>query len=272
MTIDDTADTAARFLDLHAGPDPLLLPNAWDVGTAKALAFLGFDALATTSSGHAATLGRRDGGVSRDEALAHAEALVTGVGVPVSADLENGFADDPEGTAETVRLAVATGLAGCSIEDWDRTRGELYDVDRARERMQAAAEAAHGGARRIVLTGRAENFFRGKPDIADTVNRLQAYQEAGADVLYAPGITEPDDIEAVVAAVDRPVNVLAKPGVPAVAELGKLGVRRVSVGGAFAMAAYGALAQAANELLHEGTYGFHTQVAEAGAIRGAFDA
>jgi 2-methylisocitrate lyase-like PEP mutase family enzyme len=234
-----------------------LLANAWDAGTAKILAFLGFQALATTSAGHAATLGRHDGAVTRDEAIAHAATLVAATELPVSADLENGFADDPERTAETVRLTVAAGLAGCSVEDWDPTRGEIYELGLAREKV--AAEAAQG---RLVLTGRAENHIRGVSDLADTITRLQAYQEAGADVLYAPGLVAAEDIRQVVTSVDRPVNVLARPGAPAVAELGRLGVRRVSVGGAFALVAYGALATAARELLDEGTYGF---LAEAGS-------
>jgi 2-methylisocitrate lyase-like PEP mutase family enzyme len=248
----------------------LLLGNAWDVGTAKVLAFLGFRALATTSSGHAATLGRSDGGVTRDEALAHAAALVGATDLPVSADLEDGFADDPTGAAETVRLAARTGLAGCSIEDWSRTRRVLNDLDLAADKVAAAAEAAHAGG--LVLTARAENHIRGVDDLDDTITRLQAYQEAGADVLYAPGLTDAGDIARVVASVQRPVNVLARPGVPPVAELGRLGVRRVSVGGGFALVAYGALAQAAQELLGTGTYGYWDTAGKAAALRGAFDA
>lgn len=263
-----SSDRASRFLALHQGPGPLLLANAWDVGTAKALAFLGFQALATTSSGHAATLGRSDGAVTRDEAIAHAADLVAATDLPVSADLEDGFADDPEQTAETVRLALDAGLAGCSVEDWSRTRGQINDLGLARAKIEAAAEAAKG---KLVLTGRAENHIRGVSDLADTIVRLQAYQEAGADVLYAPGLTDAEDIRRVVESVDRPVNVLARPGVPAVAELARLGVRRVSVGGAFSLVAYGALVTAARELLDEGTYGFLSQARSAGVLRGAFD-
>ena len=257
------------FLAMHAGPEPLLLGNAWDVGTARTLAFLGFRALATTSSGHAATLGRHDGDVTRDEALAHAETLVGATALPVSADLEDGFADDPAGTAETVRLAARTGLAGCSIEDWSRTRQVIHDLDLAVEKVAAAAEAAHAGG--LVLTARAENHIRGVDDLDDTITRLQAYERAGADVLYAPGLTDAEDIRRVVTSVQPPVNVLARPGVPPVAELGRLGVRRVSVGGAFALVAYGALAAAARELLDEGTYGYWSTAREAAALRGAFD-
>lgn len=267
----DGSELAGRFLALHGGPDPLLLANAWDLGTAKVLAFLGFQALATTSSGHAAALGRHDGAVTRDEAITHAAGLVMATDLPVSADLEDGFADDPEQTAETVRLALDAGLAGCSVEDWSRTQGKINDIGLARAKVEAAAEAAHGGTRRLVLTGRAENHIRGVSDLADTIARLQAYQEAGADVLYAPGLTEAAHIRRVVESVDRPVNVLARPGLPPVAELGRLGVRRVSVGGGFALVAYGALATAARELLQQGTYGFLHQAGEAAALRGAFE-
>lgn len=264
------AGMTADFLALHDGPEPLLLANAWDVGTAKALAFLGFRALATTSSGHAASLGRDDGGITRDEALAHAATLAGATELPVSADLEDCFADDPAGAAETVRRAARTGLAGCSIEDWSRTRHVINDLDLATEKVAAAAGAAHAGG--LVLTARAENHIHGVDDLDDTITRLQAYQQAGADVLYAPGLTDADDIARVVESVQRPLNVLARPGVPPVAELGRLGVRRVSVGGAFALVAYGALAAAATELLEEGTYGYWATAGRADALRGAFAA
>jgi 2-methylisocitrate lyase-like PEP mutase family enzyme len=257
------------FLALHAGPEPLLLGNAWDVGTAKVLAFLGFRALATTSSGQAAGLGRRDGAVTRDEALAHAEAIAGATVLPVSADLEDCFADDPAGAAATVRLAAGTGLAGCSIEDWSRTAHAVVDRDLAAAKVAAAAEAAHADG--LVLTARAENHIRGVDDLDDTIARLQAYERAGADVLYAPGLTDARDIRRVVGSVGRPVNVLARPGVPPVAELGRLGVRRVSVGGGFALAAYGALATAARELLEEGTYGYWDTARRGSAVLAAFD-
>jgi 2-methylisocitrate lyase-like PEP mutase family enzyme len=242
-----------RFLELHRPGRPLLLPNPWDQGSAKILASLGFAALATTSSGFASTLGRPDGSVTLDEALLHAAAIVGATDLPVSADLENCFADDPEGVAHTVRLAAETGLAGCSIEDWSGSR--LYDHAEAADRVAAAAAAARDGG--LVLTARAENYLRGNPDLPDTIARLQAYQEAGADVLYAPGLTRIQDIAALVSSVDRPVNVLAVPGVPPVAELAEAGVSRVSVGGAFAFAALSALVDAATELRDKGTYGFH---------------
>jgi 2-methylisocitrate lyase-like PEP mutase family enzyme len=244
----------SSFLDLHRPGQPLLLPNPWDIGSARVLAALGFQALATTSSGFAATLGRPDMSVTRDEAIGHAAALAAAVDVPVSADLENGFADGPDGVAETVALAVAAGLAGCSIEDaTGREDDPIYVAALAVERVAAAVEAAGDD---LVITARAENFLHGRPDLADTIARLQSFQEAGAHVLYAPGITAPDQIRAVVTSVDRPVNVLALPTAPPVAELADLGVARISVGGAFAFAALGALAEAARELLEQGTYGF----------------
>jgi 2-methylisocitrate lyase-like PEP mutase family enzyme len=261
------AGKSRRFLDLHRPGQPLLLPNPWDQGTAKILASLGFRALATTSSGFAATLGRNDGSVTLDEALAHAAAIVAATDLPVSADLENCFADTSDGVARTVRLAGQAGLAGCSIEDFSGTR--LYDRAEAADRVAAAAAAARDGD--LVLTARAENYLYGNLDLADTIARLQAYQEAGADVLYAPGLTQIEDIRAVVSAVDRPVNVLAMPGVPPVAELAGAGVSRISVGGAFAFAALSALVDAATELRDRGTYGFHAGTAAGrSAARAAF--
>jgi 2-methylisocitrate lyase-like PEP mutase family enzyme len=268
------AEKADRFLALHHADRPLLMPNPWDVGSAKLLESLGFEALATTSSGHAATLGRLDGSVSRDEAIAHAATIVAATDLPVSADFENGFADDPEGVAATVRDALLAGLAGCSIEDsTGRPEAPIYEVGVAAARVAAAAEAAHSGPVRLALTARAENFLHGRADLADTIARLQAYQEAGADVLYAPGLRDPDDIRSVVAAVDLPVNVLALPGAPSVSELAEAGVKRVSVGGAFAFAALGAVVEAARELLDHGTYGYGA-LAKTGsqAVRAAFGA
>ncbi len=258
------AEKAARFLELHRHERPLLLANAWDVGSAALLQSLGFQALATTSSGYAASLGRLDYGISREEALAHAAQLAAAVDVPVSADMEECFALDPAGVAETVRLALDTGLAGCSIEDWDPREQRLYGIDEAAERVAAAAQAAHAGPVHFVLTARAENHLRGNPDVADTIARLLAYQQAGADVLYAPALDQPEDLRELLAAVELPVNVLARAATPPVAQLAELGVARVSVGGSFAFAAYGAAVRAARELLDEGTYGF-TELTAAGA-------
>lgn len=262
-------EKAELFLALHQRDTPLLMPNPWDVGSAKVLAAMGFDALATTSSGFAATLGRLDGAVTRDEAVAHAAVIVSAVDVPVSADFENCFAHEPAGVAETIELGIGAGLAGASLEDWD---GEaIYDIGLATERMAAAAEAAHRGDVHLVLTGRAENHIHGRDDLADTIARLQRYQEAGADVLFAPGVTAPDDLRRLLAEVDRPVNVVARPGCPPVAELGALGVRRVSVGGWFALAAFGAGIAAATELRDHGTFGYLDQAGiGATAVRSAF--
>ncbi len=268
----DQAQLAQRFLDLHARGTPLLLPNPWDVGSCKLLTSLGFHALATTSSGFAATLGRLDGDVTRDEALAHAAAIADATPLPVTADLENGFADDPAGVAETVRLAIEAGLAGCSIEDFTGDEeGPMYCLEHAVARIAAAAQAAHSGPVHLVLTARAENHLHGVSDLDDTIARLRAYGEAGADVVYAPGLTRIEDIRRVVAETGRPVNVLTFPGVPPVGELAAAGVARVSVGGAFAFAATGAVVAAARELREEGTYGFLENVPTGiRAVRSAF--
>jgi 2-methylisocitrate lyase-like PEP mutase family enzyme len=263
---------AEHFLALHDAPTPLLLPNPWDRGSAKLFASLGFEALATTSSGSAAAMGRLDGSLSRDEALEHASSIVDATDLPVSADLENGFADDPDGVAETVERALRTGLAGLSVEDFSRDPEEhIYDVGLAAERVAAAAEAAHHGDVRLVLTARAENHIRGRDDLDDTIRRLQRYQEVGADVLFAPGLTRAEDIQRLVASVDRPVNVLAFPGCPSVAELAAIGVRRISVGGAFAFVALGAAIEAARELREQGTYAYLSRAREGlVAARAAF--
>ena len=251
------ADSAERFLALHHGDEPFLMPNAWDRGSARLLASLGFPALATTSSGFAATLGRLDGSVTREEALAHGADLVDAADVPVSADLENGFAHDPAGVAETVAGALDAGLAGCSIEDYaGRADDRIYDIGLATERVAAAVEVAHAGPVHLVLTARAENHIHGRDDLDDTIARLQAYQEAGADVLFAPGVIALDDVRRLVSSVDRPISVLVLPGGPSVAELAAAGVRRLSVGGAFAYTALGAVVEAARELMDHGTYGF----------------
>ena len=250
-----------EFLALHVPGDPLLIPNPWDAGTARALAALGFRALATTSAGFAATLGRFDGNVTREEAVTHGEQIAAAVDVPVSADLENCFADDPGGVAETIEQAVAAGLAGCSVEDWSGS--EIYDLGLAKERVAAAVDAAAG---RLVITARAENHLHGRPDLADTIARLQAFQDAGADVLYAPGPTAAADIKAIVEQTDRPVNVLPLAGSPTVAELAGLGVARISMGSHFSRVIFGALARAGRELLEQGTYGFLELGAEGSAL------
>lgn len=262
MTLDGIA---GHFLALHRRDRPLLQPNAWDAGTARILASLGFEAIATTSAGFAATLGRHDGSLTRDEAIAHGADLVAAVAIPVAADTENGFADDPAGVADMVTRAAATGLAGCSVEDYTGRRDDpFYDLAAAKDRIAAAAEAAHRGPVHIVLTARAEVVLRGG-ELADAIARLQAYQEAGADVLYAPGIRTAEDIRAVVSSVDLPVNVLVMPGCPPIDELAALGVARVSVGSAFTWAALATLVESATELLERGTYDFYDRPAGADA-------
>lgn len=250
-------DKTARFLALHGGPSPLLIPNPWDAGSARLLASMGYQALATTSSGFAATLGLLDGAVGRDAALSHSADIVAATELPVSADLENGFGDHPDEVAATARGAVQAGLAGFSIEDFTGDSGRpIYDLSLACERIAAAAEVAHGGDAHVVLTGRCENHLHGRDDLDDTIARLRAYEQAGADVLYAPGLTSPEQIAAVVQALNRPVNVLARPAAPTVSELAELGVSRISVGGAFAFAAIAAVVRAGEELRQQGTYEF----------------
>ncbi|HWD64009.1 MAG TPA: isocitrate lyase/phosphoenolpyruvate mutase family protein [Solirubrobacteraceae bacterium] len=256
------AERVAAFLQLHHGDRPLLIPNPWDRGSAKVLASLGFKALATTSGGFAATLGRLDGGVTRDEALGHAKLIASATHLPVSADLENCFADDPAGVADTIHGAIAAGLCGCSVEDYTRDPADpIYELALATERVAAAAEAAHRGPVDLVLTARAENHIHGIHDLEDTIARLRAYEEAGADVLFAPGLTRPEDIRQVVESVNRPLNVVTRAGLPSVSKLAALGVRRISVGQAFAYGGYGALVEAARELLDDGTYGFMDRAA-----------
>jgi 2-methylisocitrate lyase-like PEP mutase family enzyme len=269
---DTQAARAQQFRALHQGPEMFLLPNPWDAGSARLFEWLGYAALATTSGGFAASLARLDGQVTLDEALAHGAEIAAATSLPVSADLENGFADEPAGVAETIRLAAAAGLAGCSVEDYtQRDDQPIYDPGLARDRIAAAAEAARGTPGPLVLTARAENYLHGRPDLADTIARLQAYQEAGADALYAPGLTSLDDIRTVVREVDRPVNVLALASGPAIPDLAAAGVRRVSVGSAFAQAAYGAAVQAAREFREQGSYAFFPLAAEGrAAIRNAF--
>jgi 2-methylisocitrate lyase-like PEP mutase family enzyme len=260
----DLTGKAADFLALHTPGTPLLQPNAFDAGSAKILATLGFAAIATTSSGFAATLGRPDGQVSRDEVIAHCRAVAAAVDIPVAADSENGYADAPAEVAATVRLLGETGLAGCSIEDWSGT--QIYDAGLAAERVAAAVEAARSSS--LVLTARAENLLHGG-DLGDAIKRLQAYQDAGADVLFMPGLRKADDIRAVLASVDKPVNVLVMPGCPSVAELAEMGVARISVGGSFTWVAYAGLIAAATELRDAGTFGYAANLADARETIGA---
>jgi 2-methylisocitrate lyase-like PEP mutase family enzyme len=253
------SEKGRQFRALHERGSAFIIPNPWDVGTARLLAQLGFEALATTSAGYAFSRGTVDGAVGRDAMMAHVAAIVAATDLPVSADLENGFGDSPEFVAETIRLGAANGLAGASIEDHTGDEGDpVYPIELAKERIQAAVEATRSPSLTFTLTARAENYLHNRPNLNDTIQRLQAYQEAGADVLYAPGLTSKQDIAAIVQSVDRPVNVLA--GMPAmrlsVAELSAIGVKRVSTGSALARAALGAFLLSAREMAIHGTFGF----------------
>jgi 2-methylisocitrate lyase-like PEP mutase family enzyme len=251
------AEKGDRFRALHLRDRAFIIPNPWDLGTARILEHLGFEALATTSSGFAFSVGKQDNTVAREDAIAHIAAIASATDLPINADLENGFGDAPETCAETIRLAAHAGAAGGSIEDSTGRAGDpIYDLGFAAERVRAAVEAARALPFPFTVVGRAENYLHGRPDLADTIRRLQAYQEAGADVLYAPGLATKDDISAVVRSVDRPVNVLMgfQSVLLSLDELSALGVRRVSVGGALCRAAVGAVLRAAREMRDHGTF------------------
>ena len=256
------ATKGERFRALHARPGAFVIPNPWDAGTARILASLGFEALTTTSAGLAFVLGRRDGAgeVTREETLANAKAIADATDLPVAADLENGFGHAPEAAAETIRLAgEVAGLVGGSIEDaTGDPRRPIYDFQHAVERVAAAATAARALPFPFVLVGRAENFLHDRPDLDDTIRRLQAFAAAGADALFAPGLTRAEDIRTVCASVRKPVNVVMglKSASFSVAELAALGVRRISVGSALSRAALGAFVQAAREIQEHGTFRF----------------
>jgi 2-methylisocitrate lyase-like PEP mutase family enzyme len=244
-------ELGSRFRALHEGP-PFLIPNPWDAGSARVLAALGFEALASTSSGFAFTLGRLDGGATLDEVIEHTAALARATPLPVSVDLENGHGPRPENASGAVLRAAEAGAVGGSIEDWDADGG-IYELERAAERVAAAAEAAASLDFPFMLTARAENHIRGNPDLEDTIARLQAYERAGADVLYAPGLRSADEVSAVVAATSRPLNVLARPDI-SFEELAAAGAQRVSVGGGLTWVAVGAMAAAAEQMLHDGDF------------------
>ena len=269
----DQQTKAATFRKLHQRAGAFVIPNPWDVGSARILEALGFEALATTSAGFAFSLGLTDGGVAPDQTLDHCAEIVAATGLPVSADLEKGFGDSPEAVAETIRSAAKTGLVGCSIEDY---RGDpaapIYEFDLAVERIAAAVEAARSLSHDFVLTARSENYLHGRLDIDDTIRRLQAFEAAGADVLYAPGLPSLDDIRTVCAAMTRPVNVVmetSKAGF-GVAELADAGVKRISVGAIFARAAYGELIRAAKEIAARGTFNFADDVIGFAELSGYF--
>jgi len=252
-------EKGTAFRALHHRDGAFIIPNPFDAGSARILAHLGFEALATTSAGYAFTVGQRDNTISREQMMLHVAAIAAATPLPVSADLEHGFGDDPDTVAETIRLGAEAGLVGGSIEDsTKRPDDPIYELSEATERIRAAAEAAHSLPFPFTLTARAENYLVGRPDLADTIRRLQAYQEAGADVLYAPALKTRDDIATVVRSVDRPVNVLM--GLPDVrlslSDLSALGVKRISVGSGLARAALGAFLRAANEMREHGTFTF----------------
>lgn len=253
------SDKAARFRAMHAGPGAFVIANPWDPGSARALAGLGFQALATSSGAAAGVLGRRDGQLSRDEALAHARAIVLATDLPVAADLENGFGDAPAFAAETIRLAAETGLVGGSIEDSTGHKDKpLYDFNHAVERVAAAAQAARALPFPFTLTARAENFLRGNPDLDDTIKRLQAYEKAGADVLFAPLLPDLAAVRAVCGALTKPVNFMvgAKGKSFTAAELAAAGVRRISLATSLYRAAMKGLLDAAQEVKDHGTFGY----------------
>jgi 2-methylisocitrate lyase-like PEP mutase family enzyme len=264
------------FRQLHDRPGVFVVPNPWDAGSAKLLESLGFEALATTSAGYAFSLGRPDAAaaVDREETLANVRAIVDATSLPVSADLENGFGDDPRACAETIRMAAAAGLAGGSIEDaTGRPEDPIYPLSLAVERVAAATAAARALPFPFVLTARAENLITGRPDLTDTIRRLEAFAAAGADVLYAPGLTTRDAISSVVSAVaPKPVNVvMGLSGARfSLAELGDLGVKRVSLGSSLARAAFGALLRASREVLDSGTFAFAGEAMPYGALNALF--
>lgn len=247
-------DPRQTFRELHK--KPFVMPNPWNVGSAKILAAMGFPALATTSQGFANALGLPDGAVTREQAIEHAALIHEAVSLPINADLENGFGDDPSDVTETISQALAAGIAGASIEDFGNAK--IYDRELAIDRIRAAVEVNRNSRSPLVLTARAENFLRGNPHLGDTIERLQAYQSAGADVLYAPALTRIDDIRSLVAAVDRPVNVLLMPGGPTVPQLFEAGVIRISTGSAISNATHSTIVEAARELLGPGTQTFWT--------------
>jgi 2-methylisocitrate lyase-like PEP mutase family enzyme len=266
------------FRALHERDAAFIIPNPWDLGSARILASLGFEALATTSMGFAFSVGRRDGGISRERMMEHVGVIAAATELPVSADLENGFGDSPEMAAETIRMAAAAGVVGGSIEDASseaaRAAGDapIYEIGFAAERIRAAAEAARGLPFTFTLTGRAENYLHGRPELKDTIARLQAYQEAGADVLYAPGLATKDEIAAVVRSVDRPVNALmGLSGVQlSLSALSEIGVRRVSVGSSLCRAALGAFLRAGREMRERGTFDFAREAASSREISAIF--
>lgn len=268
------SEKGKAFRALHARASAFIIPNPWDVGSARLLAHLGFEALASTSMGYAFSIGRCDNTVDRDRIIAHISSIASASDLPVSADLENGFGDAPE-IAETIKLAAAAGVVGGSIEDaTGRPDDPIYEKQHASERIRAAVEAARSLPFTFTLTARAENYLHGLPDLKDTISRLQAYQEAGADVLYAPGLATKDDIATVVRSVDRSVNALmGPPGTQlSLSELSAIGVKRVSVGSSLYRAALGAFLRAAHEMREHGTFTYANEAASSRELTAIFQA
>jgi len=271
------SEKGRAFRALHQRDKAFIIPNPWDIGTARLLASLGFAALATTSAGYAFSVGQLDNSVDRDRMMKHIAEIAAATDLPVSADLQNGWGDDPETAAQTIRLAAQAGAVGGSIEDaTGRDDDPIYGLQHSADRVRAASEIVHALPFTFTLTGRAENFLHGRPDLKDTVARLQAYQEAGADVLYAPGLATKEDIAAVISSVDRPVNVvMGLQGVQlSMAELSAMGVKRVSVGSTLSRVALGAFLRAAREMQEHGTFTFAQDAAtmrEISAMFAAYD-
>jgi 2-methylisocitrate lyase-like PEP mutase family enzyme len=266
----DVAGRRQRFAELHGRDELFVMPNPWDVASARLLEVSGFPALATTSGGFAWSIGKRDQQVTRAELVAHVEAIVAATTVPLNVDSEGCFPQEAGGVAETVRLLAEAGAAGCSIEDYDPVAGEIEDIGLATERVAEAAAAAHASSEPLLLTARAENHLYGVGGLDDTIARLIAFRDAGADAVYAPGLTDLRQIADVVAAVEIPVNVLVLPGGPTVAELAKAGVRRVSTGSLLAARSYGALVEAATTLITDGTAPPSSDLVTRDTLRAAF--
>ncbi|AWI61695.1 isocitrate lyase/PEP mutase family protein [Sinorhizobium fredii] len=266
-------DKHTLFRKLHDDPGAFIIPNPWDIGTARILAAMGFPALATTSAGMAFSLGLSEGSASREQTLAHCRSIVEATPLPVSADLEKGFGDDPESAAETVVAAAGIGLAGCSLEDHTGHRAQpIFDFGLAVERIEAAARGCRSLPHDFILTARCENFLWGRADLDDTIRRLQAFERAGADVLYAPGLPDLDSIRTVCEAVTKPVNVvMGMPGATfRLAELAEAGAKRISVGSALARLAFGALVDAAREMRSQGTFRFSEKAIGFAELEGFF--
>jgi 2-methylisocitrate lyase-like PEP mutase family enzyme len=266
----NNAALCERFRQLHERPQVFLIPNPWDIGSARLLESLGFEALATTSSGLAASLGRLDMSIGIDAVVAHVAAITASIDIPLNVDSERCYSETLDGIAETATQLAQAGAAGFSIEDWSPAAGKIDPIGHAAERVAAVANAAHSGPGPLVVTARAENFLRGFPDIDDTVARLVAYRDAGADVVYAPGLSDINHIKRVVDEVGLPVNVILLPNGPTVEELAAVGVRRVSTGPALAKAAYGAMMRGARELLEHGTSTYTSGVVANSDLQHAF--